>query len=220
MYQKYINNTALFWFIILFIFIVFIISKKEITLSIFFGTFVAMIILFFVYNNHVYNEKENEQEFINKQNTIYPKFSQSSKYHDMTELLYSVQDMYSYNPEAYGEFIQNINDFYAIYENILDTNDNIGQKYDLLIDKKKNIINSFQSIVFKLPNNAQYTKYFNNKITEINTQFDAYLDYVVYLQKKSLYENGINCDTKLIDKSDIVSYDSFDNRGLFSYDIM
>jgi hypothetical protein len=220
MYEQYINNKTLFWFIILFIFIVYIISKQEITLSIFFGTFVALIILYFVYNNHVYNEKEKESQFNQKKETIYPPFNHNDKHPEMTNILSTVQDMYSYNPEAYIEFINNVNNFYEIYNNTIEINDNIGQNYDLLKNIKKNIINAFHSIIFKLPNNAQYTKYFNQKITELNDHFSDLLENIVHLQQKSLYENGINCSTKLIDKSDIVSYDSLDNNGLFSYDVL
>lgn len=199
--DKFIDNidkVTLAWYILIFIIIIYVFSKLFIQLNIVFGTLIAFIIIIYLYND--YNIKKTNDSNIkeHKKNMIMPKPKIAGNNNDIINYLFSIQDFYSYNPQAYILMIEHIDHFFDIYNETLDDNSLAGINYNTLTDIKRNALNDLQSIIYKMPLNLQHDKKLSDAISMLNIIFEKYLKNVKNIYDNVLYKNGYNTKTVLI----------------------
>lgn len=123
---------------------------------------------------------------------------------NLINILFSIEEYYYYNEQAYNEFIDNLELFLKFIEFIKIDNSLGGQLYQNLLDIKKNIINSLISMNIKLPSeyNLQTT------IQDIESILNSHLKECQLIYEAYIKEFGINYTTKLIILNDIEPYNS------------
>jgi hypothetical protein len=204
-----IDNKLLFYYIICFIIIIYYFSKIRIELNIIFGFIIAIICI-------IYLNKENENKIIknndildNKKRLLIPKINNAIKYDDVTHLLFNIQDLYIYNPQAYIEFTDNIDVFFDQYETAIKDNSNAGILYNYMIEIKKNSINNLHSIIHNLPSNKNIINKLNDAINNTETILNIYLDDIQNIYEQYIYYNGITNKTTLLNNNSIQPSNSY-----------
>jgi hypothetical protein len=218
--ESILDNKTLFYYLIIFIFITFVFSTIKIGLNIIYGTVIAYFVIHYLYND--YKEKQNKENKTKsyQEANLLPKPKIFEKHGDIIKYLFSIQDFYIYNPQAYEELTESLSSFFRTYEETTNNTCQAGVNYGLMASYKKYAVNALHSIIFNLPNNAEYTEKLNNAIVILQEILDKYLNKVEKLQKECLYENGYNVTTKLIEKG-AKAYNEYDkeNSNAFSYEI-
>jgi len=206
--KSVLDNKTLFFYIMIIIGIIFAFSKIDIKLNIVFGTGIALAIIYYLYMN--YREKQEQENKILSFQKDYVLPHIIDGYDDITKFLFSIQDFYVHNPQSYIEMVNNINNFFRVYEETIVNKRNSGTNYELMNDYKRASMNSLHSIIYNFPNNREYTNKLNNSIQILSTMLDVYLNKVLDYQKEHLHEFGYDVTTKIINDSDVLSYNSFD----------
>ena len=199
-YYNNIDNVTLFWYVVIFILIIFIFSNKNIGLNVVFGTIIAMIVIHTMYSDYTKTQLMIEEHNTTKKNLIVPNPIKSIKYEQIVNFLFSIQDLYDYNPQSYEDMIEHIDYFFNMYEEVLVNNRSAGYNYQLMNDQKKNILNSLQAIIYKMPINTEYDQKLENAVGTLRNILNGYLDKVNYFYKNDIYINGYNINTKIIHK--------------------
>ena len=219
-YETILDNKTLFYYVIIFIAVIFVISKMTIGLSIIFGFIIGSVIIYFLYTD--YKNKQDQENKVKsfQESLLLPKPEIITKYEDVIKYLFSIQDFYVHNPEAYQDMVNGLGNFFRIYEETSVNPKYAGRNYELMVEQKRSAMNSLHSVIYNLPTNEEYTEKLNESISIMEQVLQKYLNKVERIQKLYLYENGYSVDTKLINKSGISAFNSFDNdNDLFSYEL-
>lgn len=212
-----IDRETIFWYIIIFCTVLFVFSKLTIELNIAFGSLVGFILLIYLYNEQITSQKEYDDTIDKKRKMIIPYPNESLKYDKMVNFLFSVQDFYVYNPQAYEDMIEQIDYFFRLYEEVNNNNVIAGEYYELLNNCKRNALNSLQSIVHNISPNKELDDKLDNALKILNTLLEKYMNNVKKINEKYVYENGIKPNTKLIHTGPI-PINMYD-KSEFTYDM-
>ena len=171
-----------------------------------------IIIGLIIYYYFFYKEKKLNNDY---KNVIYPKISKEldkPQHKKLTELLFKIQLFYDYNPQAFEEMKEEIEDFIILYKGAKVNYKYSGVFYDLMIDRKSLILNNLRSIGIKLP--IEYLGY--KSLDDLEVILNEYLDEVYELNKEFTYDQGINRYTKMLDPKNLAMNRFNDDIGSFA----
>jgi hypothetical protein len=209
------DNVTLFWYAIIFIGTVYAFSRTDIKLNVVYGTFIVLIILY-ILNDEYTNTKKTINDILKvKKDSILPQVDRIGNYDDVVNFLFSIQDFYIYNAQAYEDMVQSIDEFFIFYEEVLNNNELAGEHYDVLNDKRRYSLNSLQSMIYNFPANVDYIKKLNKSINILDTLLQKYLNNVKLINDNNIYQNGYHMTTKLITNDNIVPYNTFNKTEVF-----
>lgn len=213
-----INNTdvvTLFWYTVILIGTIYAFSRIDIKLSVVYGTFIVLIVLYFLNTEYV-NTKNTINDILKiKNDSILPKTERLVNYNDIVNFLFSIQDFYIYNPQAYEDMVQSLDIFFMFYEEVINNNELAGEHYDILNDKRRLALNSLQSLIYNFPVHVGYTHKLNKSVDILNAILQTYLNNVRLINDNNIYKNGYNMTTKLITNDTVVPYNTFSKKENF-----
>lgn len=205
----------MFMYVIILIVSIYIFSFINIKLNTILAICIACIIIKYLYTeNKESNDNLDKQHNIKVKN-IQPKPQKLDKYRDVIDFLFSIQDMYYYNQQAYEDLIDNLDIFFQIYENM-----HIGEKlyehnYELAVNKKHNSINSLHSLIYEIPISM------NDKLSEslvvLEDILNRYLDELREICEDNIIKNGYDKDRHIIHTGPL-QYNRYLNSEIHSYD--
>ena len=197
---KYNKNTVVFYLGI-FIGIVAILSRYTIELRHIFGIFVGAITIYFLYTNTgtKINQKNSELESkLNSIQKINPKIKWIHKSSHMIEVIYDLKFIYKRNPDDFYNFIQMVDDFFKLKNNIINNNvDNGMDNVDVAKDIMKKVLNTMHSFIMVIPTNPDL----DDMIREITDETEEYMqneivEMIEHIKRKEHEEGQINKYTK------------------------
>jgi hypothetical protein len=192
-------------------------SKKNIDLK------VIIIVIGFVisYLNHrSITTIDTKQDIINlKKNIIKPTLHKTSEKENIINFIYSIQELYIYNPQQYEIMIKHINIFFKLYKLSFINKKTVHVNYKHMETNKRSAMNALKSIIFNSPNNKHVRHKINNATTKLDKILTEYLDHISYLIDNDIYKNGYNIDTAIIDYDTKPFNDYSDIFKPFSYEI-
>jgi hypothetical protein len=190
---------------ILFIcFIVFCLSivyfkNLNITLGTFLGFLIAVIICVFIYLYDKKNISTKERIHQTKVENIKPKPNRIQNYDDLTDFIFSIQDFYIYNPQAFIEIVNSLDTFLNIYENVIIDENLAGDFFSIADEYKTKSLNALQSIIITLPSSKELTKKFNQSLKNYEELINNYLYQIYEINQNLIKKNGYFNNTKLFD---------------------
>ena len=197
---KYIDTwdgDTLFKYITISLFMLWYLSKKNIDLR------VIIIIIGFVisYLNHrSITQLDTKQDIYNlKKNMIKPQLEDVSEKENIINFVYSIQDLYIYNPQQYEEMINHINNFFRLYKLSFINTKTVHTNFNHMETDKRSALNALKSIIFNSPNNNDVRQKINGAVDILDSILTKYLDQISYLIDDDIYKNGYNMDTAIID---------------------
>lgn len=126
-----------------------------------------------------------------------------NKFSDIINFIFSIQDMYVYNPLQYINMIENIEAFFLMYKQSLlffnDINNNFSIDYQLMTSYKNNALNSLQSLSLTIPDDMRVKIKLGRAVDILNKILINYLNQISYLSDIQINKYGYNIRTKIID---------------------
>jgi hypothetical protein len=214
MFGLNLDNKTIFFYVIIFIIIVYVFSFLSIGLNLVFGVLVAIFILYFLYTNYGEMDYEERQAIKAQHDLLLPDPGVARKYDDIVRYLFSIQDMYVNNADAYTELTNGLDNFFRIYENTLVNPQYAGRNYELMRDQKRKSMNALHSLVHTVPVTVHHVAKIEDAMKIMKEILQKYLDNAERIHKLFIYETGYNCDVKLIDKSGILPHNLQDGRDI------
>lgn len=184
------DNKILFRNIIIILIFIYFFIKLDIGLNLILGLILAIIvILYFTEKESIQTEIIKEQ-YETKLNTIKPKPKHIVD-DDIVDFVFSVQDFYVFNPQAYEEFIDNLDAFKELYDTTFADGKFSNYYFQIAESKKNNALNSFHSILFKLPNDKFYTDKLVRAHKRLETLLNNYLNQLYDQCTHNEYKDGL-----------------------------
>lgn len=208
------DNKTIFYYVVVFISIMYLFNFFEIKLNILFGFIVSCIVLYVLYKHYRNNQEEENKIYAYEKELIYPKSDKIVKYDKISEFLFTIQDFYIINPQAYAEFIQNIENFLTMYEDIKDNKPSVYLMYQNLLDTRRKILNSLQSLTYNFPENKEYLKKLDTSLNNFDEIINVYVEEIRIIHENCLHNHGYNVNTKLYNDK-FIPYNSFNKYEIF-----
>jgi hypothetical protein len=171
-----------------------------------------IIIGLIIYYYFFYKEQKLQNKY---KDVIYPKISNElnkEEHKKITKLLFKIQLFYDYNPPAFEEMKEQIEDFIILYKGVKVDYKYSGVFYDLMVDKKSLILNNLRSIGIKLP--IEYLGY--KSLDDFELILNEYLDEVYELNNEFIYDQGMNRYTKILDPKNLAVNRFTEDIGSFA----
>lgn len=186
-----IKNIEMFKYAVIVIILLFLFLKLTIGLNIILALFFGYLIILYLDERDEVKLKLKEKNDIIKYDTIQPRLDNVSPDSEIVDFLFSIQDLYVYNPQAYEEMIANLESFFSLMESIFNEHIYSSYYYQILGGKKDNALNALQSIIFKLPTEKNHTIKLNMSHQRLETILNKYMndayDKCQYYIKKNGY---------------------------------
>jgi hypothetical protein len=173
-----LNNQILFRNIVILLVFIYFFMRLTIGLNIILALVLGIITVLYFDEKETLFAKLETAQLHDKLKTIQPKTDkvQEMARKDLIEFLFSIQDFYVFNPPAYEEMMDNINSFLTLHESTFLDDKLCNYYYQIAESKKNNALNSFHSIIFKLPNDKIFTDKFNRAHRRLETLLNIYLN--------------------------------------------
>ena len=122
------NKKNVFLYFAILMILIFYFRDINVGLNSILAIFIAIIVISYLNEKHKLSIELEEKQKQEKLDYILPEPKLFEKYDDLIDLFFSIQELYVYNPQAYEECIDSVNDFLRI-KDVID----IGTKncYDL-----------------------------------------------------------------------------------------
>lgn len=205
---------------VIFVLILWFFSKKTIGINILVAIIVGGFVINYL-NNKTQIMMDTQKDILDtKISTIQPKINEETKkQRPIIDVMFSIQDMYSYNPLQYEEAIRNINQFYDKYKlSFVDTKTS-HVNYDLMKQYKRDALNALMSMIHSVPEDKRYIDKLNNSTIVLDGIMTKHLDQISFLIDEDIYKRGYNIDSKNIDYGP-KSFNEYDDMFKnYSYEI-
>jgi len=193
-----INNKNLFTYILIIIFSIFFFKNRIIGLNIFLGLIFAAIAIAYLYDRKLDTIEHEDERYEKKLNTIRPEPYGFKDRKDIIDLLFTIQDIYPYNPPAYDELINNLTSFFTIRTDMINGVLNNSHYYQIAESKKLNSLNALHSMIFNLPDDKGLLDKFNRSHKRLDTLLTNYMNELYNITNDDIIKNGLNRGTQLI----------------------
>lgn len=200
-------------YILIIIIILYISSNVEYNINIIIG---IIIIAFVIYNINFYtmHELQTDQEIKqDKFNSLYTRNKILKDQPKIVDILFYMLDYKKYSLLKYNNLIQQFEKFVKLYNDCLKDYTLIFDNYQILVDIKLTILVIMNSFVFSIISNILENKLI--KIREISELvLNEYLNDLVIINKKIIYYNGYNINTKPINTTSIIPFNTFNDNNI------
>ena len=213
--QKSTNET-IFMFVTVTIIVIIVMNRLKANTSVLVALLLSyFFIIYSLQKNDIKDKFENNQHEVKYKN-VYPQHKKLHKYEEIIDFLFTIQDMYKYNPPAYEEMVDNIRSFFVVYENNKINSDLCQQNYDIMTNKKENALNALHSIIFNLSDDNIII----NKLTEsyytLEIILNRYISDTIKHCNDIIIKHGYNAKRKMIYNGPD-AYNKYQTMGNHSY---
>lgn len=193
-----INQKYTFLYAFIFLILILYFRSKNVGLNIILAMIIGYLIVWYIYekNNVKIQVEEDQQQ--KKFDSIIPHSKKIKPYNNVLDFVFSIQDFYVYNPQAYEDIIDNIDSFFTIYEKIFITQYLCEDNYQIAESKKQNALNAVHSLIFKLPNNKIMTDKLDRAHKRLETLLNKYLNEIYDKCRGKNIKGGRDINTRQI----------------------
>jgi hypothetical protein len=193
------NGNKLFTYLVILIILIFIFSKKNVTLNLIVALGVAYFIISYL-NHQSKVTNDTLQDIVNiKEDNIKPKPKKTTlKQSDIRNFLFSVQDLRVFNAQAYEEMIKKIDDFFEYYSIVFVEPSRSYIYYGLMEQAKRDALNSLTSLIFLVPEDKRVRAKLNRATNVLDKILTTYLDQISYVADEYTHKYGYNVNTKVL----------------------
>jgi len=210
------TNGVLFFYGVFLVIIILIFTNIDFSLSLFIGIIFYFIII--SYNNayNINNKITEEYKIEEKSKSI----GIDKNKPDILDFLFYLKSYEQFSKEIFNNIVILCKNFIELYNDCIINKKLINNYYVSLENLKIKILFSLES--FNL-NGTDLKELRENKL-EIEKILNVYLENLLLLNKKDIYYNGYDVNTKILSSSNILEYNRFDYeneyiRGIKVFDI-
>jgi hypothetical protein len=172
-----------------------IFNKIDIKTNQIFGLLIGILIIIYLRLDDINNNSDDSVRQEIKKNTIKPEINRIKKYEDILNFLFSIQDLYIYNPEAYEELVINLELFLEIYENTKIDNKFYTQYYKIAYKVKRECLNGLNSIVYNAADKIEVRNKIEDSIVVLEGILNKYTKELYEICHEKIDEYGYNMKT-------------------------
>jgi hypothetical protein len=199
------NKNVVFLYGLLLVIFIFIFTHINVTFSLFIGLIFYTIIIYYFYTDRNLNFIYKNQQQKDKFESINTKNLKLEKYDNIVDLIYFCYEFKKHNLDEFNQIISLFEQFSNLYDSCIKDYSLIDNLFDTMIYIKYKIVYKINSFIFNT-DSAQYKTKINNFKENTIKVLNEYLDKLILIQKKKIYYNGYNINTKIINTDSVLPH--------------
>lgn len=188
------SNTTTFKYATIIVVLLIFFRTKYIGLNIFLALILALVVIAYIQDKNDTKILHEETEKEHKLDSIKPKPENFKGHDDIVDFVYSVQDLYDYNPLAFEEMVDNLDVMLEIRTLLEKGVKNCEHYYQIAENKKNNALNSLHSLIFTIPTSKRLTDKLDRGHKRLETVLNKYLNYMYDICYHDTVKNGYNVE--------------------------
>ena len=213
---KNTSEEKLFWYVVILTVIIAILRYLDISLITTIGIIFGVVIILNIKSYENNEDKKIQEIYKQKKESIRPKPKNIQNYDELTDYLFSIQDLYGYNPPAYEEIVDNIDNFLEVYEESKLLPELSGTNYSIAEKRKHNALNALHSMIYKLPSSHNLVDKYVDSMRVLEGLLEKYLNEIYYINEEKIMKEGYNNSTKIINRGPKES--NYYDKEIFMFD--
>lgn len=185
-----IDNRYLFLYIAIIFLALLYFRRKLIGLNIIFALGVGCIIIWYIYDKNQTTLQLEETQMEAKREAITPHLKETREFDDVVDFVFSIQDLYHYNPKAYEEMIDNIDNFFKVYNIIQIGTRRCDDYYTIADSKRSNAVNALHSMIYELPTSPELNDKHIRAHKRLETLLNKYQNELYDICQRDLLKRG------------------------------
>jgi hypothetical protein len=214
------DGPTLFVYLVIIFFIILFFCKSSAQINFLIGIIIAAFVISYLNNRAIVAADTDADIKKIKQDSLVPKLNKEAIEHDnLLSMLFSVQDIYQYNPQQYEVMIKSINMFYKLYKLSFVDESTVFVNYGMMEQYKRDALNALASMIYSLPIDKNIRDKINVSAVALDNIMSTHLDQVGFLIDDRIYKHGYDVNTKIISNGPKPFNEYDDIFGNFSYEI-
>jgi hypothetical protein len=200
----YINSydsKSIFLYLIIFVLLLSYFKSSSVGTNILIALIIGTFIVVYINAGKESSESNDQIQMKTKYDNIRPqsKAKKIKNYPDLTNFVFSIQDFYVENPQAFEDMLDNLDAFLALYENAVTEPKLANKTFKFAEIKKHNALNSLQSIIYNMPTDKISTNKLSVAVRTLEQLLNNYLEKMYHMSQESVYKNGYDTSYVPID---------------------
>lgn len=221
-FTERIGKDTVFKYVIIMIFIYFVFRSRNIGLNVLLALFIGYVIVKYIDDKDRDKNLSNFVQQKEKKRIIVPNLPEDLlDKEDLVDFIFSIQDIYHYNPPEFENMIDSINSFMELHKIVMIDNTVADTYWNILEDMKRKSVNHLHNIIYSIEESKFVIDKLNRAHKRLETLLLNYLNEVYDEYNKKIVLKGYDIDTKLINLGpkpyNIDSVDSIDiKKNIYS----
>ena len=219
-----INNKNIFIYIVIILCGYLYYKKYDIKLNIIFGLFISICIIY-LYQQNSDNQEITQQNIIQeKENSMRLKSEYMKNRIEIKDFIFSIQEIYIYNPQAFEEMDANLNNFFDCYDEIKIDNSVSQERFNDMKLIRRDVLNSLHSIILSIPpaNGDTYLKKISEALDKLSLLLNYYITDVYTTANNYIKDHGYNTKMSVMFDSPYMQKNIYDTgtgrySSIYSY---
>jgi hypothetical protein len=180
------------------IILLFLLLKVDVRLNGLLALLIAGLVILYINHRNQKHIRYVDDIYKMKKASLQPKSEIIEKYDDIVDYLFSVQDLYGYNPQAFEAMVDNISAFLQLYEDAITAHELAGINYGLAEAKRSEAANNMHSIIYQLPDDPKLTAKLEESIATLKSLLSEKTYELYTINRDFLIMNGYNTSSVVI----------------------
>ena len=183
-----------FQYLVIFTLVVSIFMRMHFGLNIVMACGVSYLIIKYLEEKKRKGVEAEMEQHHEKVSYLKPKPKYLHEHQDLTKLVFSIQELYDYNPSAFIEMVNNIDQMMKLYREMPHITRRCSMRYQIAESKMRNALNALHSIVFVLKEPARIKK-LSRAHKKLNILLQRYLKKIHQYCEDLVAKNGVDIET-------------------------
>jgi len=194
-----IDSKSFFMYLVIFLLIIFFFKDKPISHGGMVGSIFALFIIIYLNGKRISIENTEKEQHQHKSDQIRPYKKELFDYVDITDFIYSINELYYYNPQAFEDLVDEFVHFIKVYENCKKVPTESHALIDIANIKKHNILNSLHSIIFNIPPSDALDFKLEDSLRIVEYILNKYMEEIYKITQEDLHNSGYTNKYKIHD---------------------
>lgn len=186
------SKKTIFFYAIIILFFIYFFRSKQIGLNVFLAILLSVSVIIYLYQRDEVKHESEQKIHDTKLKAIKPPTTYFADKNDIIDFFFSVQDFYVLNPQVYEDVIDNVDSFLNIHRIIHMGVTYPNDYYEIAKDKKEEALNSFQALIYVMPDDDIMLDKFNRGHRRLETLLNKYLNEMYDICNNDLIMKGYN----------------------------
>ena len=195
---KDIDKTDLFIYAVILIFTVVLVTRVNPSSTVIVGVVTGIIVIYLLHDKQITEQSNYVQRIVNILKSPRLEYEKNKYLHKdalVVEFLDTYKEYAEYNPQVYTKLTEQLDNALHISDDIERGSANYSQDFEVLLDMKPKILNTYHSFIYKIPHTHSTLHKFHKGTQTLLELLNHHLDHINRVVLRKSETDGVTVQT-------------------------
>ena len=198
-FLKNIDKTDLFIYAVMIIGTIVLVGRINPSATVIIGLVIGFLVVYLLNDMKITEQSDYVQRIMTILKSPRLEYTENKYLHKdalIVEFLETYKEYNEYNPQAYKKLTNQLDNALHISDDIERGSENYIQDYDILLDIKTKVLNTYHSFIYKIPHTEVTLHKFHNGTKKLLELLNDHIDHVNRIVLRRSEDEGVTLKTK------------------------